>query len=195
MHTIFLDIETTGLDSKIHRPIEIAFKVLDANTHELKSSFQQIVKWPKEDWEKRDPSSTLINGFTWDEISLGLEADEVGLLIKEEFARLSILRGEAVFICQNPSFDRAFFSHLVPVYTQEKLNWPYHWLDFASMYWALQIQNKMKQNAPLPEQMSLSKNSIALSSGLPAESSPHRAMNGVNHLIQCYLAVLYHLPH
>ena len=138
MDAIFLDIETTGLDSKVHRPIEIAFKVLDAGTHELKSSFQRIVKWPQEHWEARDPVSTEINGFTWEEVSAGLDPEEVGRLIKEEFTRLRIIRGEAVFICQNPSFDRAFFSHLVPVYTQEKLNWPYHWLDFASMYWSIQ---------------------------------------------------------
>ena len=28
MEAIFLDIETTGLDSKVHRPIDVAFKML-----------------------------------------------------------------------------------------------------------------------------------------------------------------------
>lgn len=195
MDAIFLDIETTGLDAQVHRPIDVAFKVLDAHTHEIKGAFQSLVKWPQEVWEARDPNSTEINGYTWSDVSSGLGPEEVSRLIKEEFSRVGIMRGKAVFICQNPSFDRAFFNQLVPVYTQEKLNWPYHWLDFASMFWALQIQRAIEQKLPLPERMSLSKNSIAAASGLPTESMPHRAINGVNHLIQCYLTVLYHLPH
>lgn len=192
MNVIFLDIETTGLDPLVHRPIDVAFKILDANSHELKSSFQCFVKWPKEEWDKCDPISMEINGYTWEEINTGLDAEEAGHLIKEEFSRIPIVRGQAVFICQNPSFDRAFFSQLIPVYTQEKLNWPYHWLDFASMYWAKQVQKSIDQKKPLPS-LSLSKNTIAQLSGLPIERSPHRAINGVDHLIQCYLTVLYSL--
>lgn len=193
MDAIFLDIETTGLDAQVHRPIDIAFKILDVNTHELKSSFQSVVKWPQDVWAARDPTSTEINGFTWEDVCTGLDPEEVSRLIKEEFLRVSIVRGRAVFICQNPSFDRAFFSQLVPVYTQEKLNWPYHWLDFASMYWAKQIQKSIERKQPFPEKISLSKNSIAQVSGLSTEITPHRAINGVNHLIQCYLTVLYNL--
>ncbi len=193
MDTIFLDIETTGLDSKIHRPIDIAFKILDANTHEIKGSFQSLIKWPKEVWDTRDLASIEINGYTWENVCAGLDSDEVSKRIKEEFARIPIIRGKAVFICQNPSFDRAFFSQLIPIYTQEKLNWPYHWLDFASMYWAKTVQKSMETKQMLPEKISLSKNSIAQSSGLPAELTPHKARNGVDHLIQCYLTVLYNL--
>lgn len=193
MDTIFLDIETTGLDAQIHRPIDIAFKILDANTHEVKASFQSLIKWPEEVWKARDPTSIEINGYTWQEVSSGKEPEEVGRLIKEVFSRVPIVRGQAVFICQNPSFDRVFFNQLIPVYTQEKLNWPYHWLDFASMYWAKLVQQSMDKKQPLPEKMSLSKNSIAQIAGLSCESSPHRAMNGVDHLIQCYFTVLYNL--
>jgi oligoribonuclease len=193
MDAIFLDIETTGLDPQIHRPIDLAFKVLDANTHEVKSAYRSVIQWPKEIWEARDPTSIEINGYAWEEVCEGTPPEEVGRQIQAEFLRLHIERGRAVFICQNPSFDRAFFSRLVPVYTQEKLNWPYHWLDFASMYWAREISRSIEKHLPLPEKMSLSKNSIAQASGLPMESTPHRAMHGVDHLIQCYLTVLYKL--
>lgn len=193
MDAIFLDIETTGLDSKVHRPIDIAFKVIDIVTHKEKGSFQSLIKWSQAVWDQKDPTSIEINGYTWEEVSSGINPDEAGHLIIQELNRIPIVRGKAVFVCQNPSFDRAFFNIVVPVYTQEKLNWPYHWLDFASMYWMLQIQKSIDLKQPLPEMMSLSKNSIAQSIGLPPEGSPHRALNGVNHLIQCYLTLLYHL--
>ena len=106
------------------------------------------------------------------------------------FSRLEIVRGKAVFICQNPAFDRGFFIQLVPVYAQEKINWPYHWLDLASMYWAIIVKQAQQQEKALPEQVSLSKNSIAKYYNLLPELPPHHAMGGVNHLIRCYQAVL-----
>lgn len=193
MNAIFLDIETTGLDTKIHRPLDIAFKVLDAHTHELKSSYQSLVKWPQEVWEARDLNSIEINGYTWEDVCKGNEPESIRESIEKIFEETHIQRGQAVFICQNPSFDRAFFNQLIPVYSQEKLNWPYHWLDLASMYWTKQLQKTLRDKKILPEKMNLSKNAIAVASGLPVETSPHRAINGVNHLIQCYLTVLYDL--
>ncbi|MBN9379067.1 MAG: DNA polymerase III subunit epsilon [Chlamydiales bacterium 38-26] len=193
MNAIFLDIETTGLDTKIHRPLDIAFKVLDLHTHELKSSYQSLVKWPQEVWEARDLNSIEINGYTWDDVCRGNEPESIRKAIEQIFEETHIQRGQAVFICQNPSFDRAFFNQLIPVYSQEKLNWPYHWLDLASMYWTKQLQKALRDKKSLPQRMNLSKNAIALASGLPVEASPHRAINGVDHLIQCYLTVLYEL--
>ena len=77
------------------------------------------------------------------------------------FTSIPIERGKAVFICQNPGFDRAFFTQVVGVYTQERLNWPYHWLDLASMYWTAVYHKLASQHLSLPEKMSLSKNDIA----------------------------------
>jgi oligoribonuclease len=78
----------------------------------------------------------------------------------------------------------------VDVYTQEKLNWPYHWLDLASMYWVAFFQKKVSLGEPIPQKMSLSKNDIASQYQLPVEDLPHKALNGVNHLLLCYQAVL-----
>jgi oligoribonuclease len=41
----------------------------------------------------------------------------------------------------------------------------------------------------LPNAINLSKNAIGKRFGIPEESQPHRAMNGVEHLIRCYQAV------
>jgi DNA polymerase-3 subunit epsilon/oligoribonuclease len=188
MDGIFLDIETTGLDSFRHYPIEIAFKVVNLSTGELKASYESIIKQSEEAWAGKDPHSIEINGFTWERVQTGKEPAIVG---QEMFALLcgvNIQRGSAVFVCQNPSFDRGFFNQLIPVLTQEQKNWPYHWLDLASMFWAMQIAPLLR-TGKTPEKIALSKNSIAENYQLPTEESPHRAMQGVEHLMLCYQAV------
>ena len=106
------------------------------------------------------------------------------------FDKHDIKRGEAVFICQNPSFDRIFFSQLIDVDTQEKLLWPYHWLDLASMYWAEAIRKAKGGEEKYPWMTGCSKDKIATALELPKEVKPHRAMNGVNHLLLCYESVV-----
>ncbi|MBA2369991.1 MAG: 3'-5' exonuclease [Candidatus Protochlamydia sp.] len=190
MLAIFLDIETSGLDSYHHRVLEIAFKVLDVQTGDEIFTYQSIIKQSKEVWEKRDPASVEFNGFTWEKMLLGQEETVVSQEIVQIFTVLNIERGKAVYICQNPAFDRGFFAQIVDVYTQEKYNWPYHWLDLASMHWVLQIKRCAEKGVSIPTEMNLSKNAIAQQFRLPAEIEPHSALNGVNHLILCYSTVV-----
>jgi DNA polymerase-3 subunit epsilon/oligoribonuclease len=190
MKAIFLDIETTGLDPVIHKPIDIAFKVIHIPSWEQVGSYQSLIYQTPSDWEDHDPVSLEINGFVWEDISKGKDVLTVRQEVINLFQKLDIQRGKAVFICQNPSFDRAFFIQLVDVYTQERSQWPCHWLDLASMYWALLAKRQAELRMPFPEALSLSKNSIANLYNLPTERHPHRAMQGVDHLISCYQAIM-----
>jgi DNA polymerase-3 subunit epsilon/oligoribonuclease len=104
--------------------------------------------------------------------------------------RNKVHRKTAVFICQNPSFDRIFFSQLISPEIQEKFNWPYYWLDFASMYWAEAIRVGKQKEEKLPWNTGFSKDKIASEYNLPPETNPHRAMNGVDHLLLCYKHVI-----
>lgn len=189
MYGIFLDIETTGLNASIHRPIDIACKIVDLTAGIYKGEYHSVVAQPVEVWDRRDLSSIKVNGFTWEDVSKGKDPSTVGAEITDLFKKLGIRRDMSIFICQNPSFDRSFFNLLIDVYAQEALNWPYHWLDFASMYWTLVVQKAIQEGKPVPEKISVSKNNIATTYNLPVESSPHRALNGVNHLILCYQAL------
>ncbi|SCA63412.1 Uncharacterized protein SCG7109_AO_00080 [Chlamydiales bacterium SCGC AG-110-M15] len=188
MKGIFLDIETTGLDPTRHRCLEIAFKIVDLKSGKEESSFESVIKQPLDVWNQTDPGSLEVTGFKWEELEKGIEEaqarDQIIKLINDAHIR----RGNAFFICQNPSFDRSFFAQIIPVYTQEELLWPYHWLDFASMYWSLKIKH-LNPTDNINE-VQLSKNSIAKTQGIPPEAHPHRAMNGVKHLIQCYTHVV-----
>lgn len=190
MLAIFLDMETTGLDPTKHRAIDMACKVIDISSNEVKGSYQSIIKVTPEAWARRDPVSMEINGFTWELVCSGKETAQISQEVIAFFTSHNILRGKAVFICQNPGFDRAFFAQLVDVYTQERLVWPYHWLDLASMYWAHLVHKAKSQGNRFPETINLSKNEIAREYHLSPEQHPHRSMNGVNHLISCYEAVL-----
>ena len=187
---IFLDIETTGLNPLRHHPIDIAIRVVDLSTYQEIGAFQTVIRQPKDFWDKRDPISIEINGFTWEEVTKGKDPAIVGKEIIRMLTDLKIQRGSAVFICQNPAFDRGFFNQLVDVYVQELLNWPYHWLDLASMFWTVRVLEAQQKGLPLPEKISLSKNDIAKEYNLPPEECPHRAMRGVDHLFLCYKTVL-----
>lgn len=190
MLAIFLDIETTGLDPKIHRVIDIGFKIIDFETGRIIDSYQNIVKQPIEEWKNHDPISLEINGYTFEAVQKGVSPEKVKEEIIELFTKYQIKRGHSLFICQNPAFDRVFFTQLVSIPIQEELKWPYHWLDLASMYWALQVKAFQAKGEALPSSIPLSKNKIAEVHGIPPEESPHLAINGVDHLIACYQAVL-----
>ena len=183
---IFLDTETTGLNPFKHQVAEIAFKILDMETGEIIESYESIVLHDASTWAASDPESLQINGFTLELITSGKEKNQISKEIQNCFVKAGIKRGSSVFICQNPSFDRSFFSHFVDTDLQEKKLWPYHWLDLASMHWAA----SMLKNKPYPWIVGLSKDKIAEAYLLPPENKPHRAMNGVNHLIMCYEAVI-----
>lgn len=190
MKAIFLDIETTGLDPCLHRVVEIAFKVVDLNTGYEVLTYQSVVKQSQAVWNLKDPRSVEINGFTWEKLQFGKEESLVAQEIIQIFVDLQIARHRTVYICQNPAFDRNFFSQIVDINTQEKYQWPYHWLDFASMYWALQMKIYQEKRELLPEELCISKNAIAQQHKLPVEMVPHCALNGVDHLIHCYRIVV-----
>ncbi len=187
---IFLDSEANGLYPARHKMIEIAYQLIDVVSGKLVETFESVIKISPEDWEKSDPASLKINGFTWDEIERGKTPEEIAVQIMESFRKHQIVRGKAVFICQNPSFDRAFFAQLIDPKIQEEKSWPYHWLDLASMFWASALAGvRSGENSP-PWITGCSKDAIAAFYGLPGEKKPHRAMNGVSHLVECYKAVV-----
>ncbi len=187
---IFLDTEANGLNPRIHKILEIAYKIVDLKSGLVKDSYQTIIAQPAEAWEKSDQESIRINGFTWEEVSQGQTPRQASQQIIDNLSSHGIRRKKSVFICQNPSFDRVFFSQLIDPDTQELLSWPYHWLDLASMYWALTMEKAKQKMGPLPWHTGLSKDAIASHYHLPAEEKPHRAMNGVEHLLLCYRAAV-----
>jgi DNA polymerase-3 subunit epsilon/oligoribonuclease len=187
---IFLDTETNGLDPQKHRVLEIAFKIIDLSTGEEKKTFNTLVKISHQMWALSDPVSLEVCGITFEEITQGLPIETIQNQLKTIFLDFDLKRGKSVFICQNPSFDRVFFSQLLDVTLQEKMNIPYHWLDLASMFWGFCMERAKAANSPYPWEIGFTKDKIATFFHLDKEEKPHRAINGVNHLIACYSALL-----
>ncbi len=179
---IFLDTETNGLDPFRHRILDIAYQIIDLNTAKKFGVYESLVFQPDEIWEISNPDSLAVNGFTYNNIKNGVKEEQVKEDILKQFEDLKIHRKNAVFICQNPSFDRIFFSQIIENKLQDHLLWPYHWLDLASMYWAIYV----KEQKPINSFKSFSKDMIAEELKLPPEQKPHRAMRGAEHLILCY---------
>lgn len=170
--------------------LELAFQIIDVMTGKVLDTFHTLIKINAKEWACHDPESLKIHGISFDEMQQGASEKEVALAVTYLFSKHKIQRGKAVFICQNPSFDRAFFSQLIAPEKQEELNWPYHWLDLASMFWSMQILHHKLHASSLPWETGLSKDKIAAVYHLKSETKPHRASNGVEHLIACYKAVV-----
>ncbi len=188
MLLIFLDTETTGLNPEKHRTLEIAYKVIDTRSDRSILSYDTRVSQSADIWAEADPESLQVNGFTWEETLEGKPEKVVASEILNDLNRLELGQKEGIFICQNPSFDRVFFTQMISAEMQRHNGWPYHWLDLASMYWGVQLSQNKDFSKNL-EESALSKNKIAKHYGLPPEESPHRAMNGVDHLLACYRAL------
>ncbi|KPK33507.1 MAG: hypothetical protein AMS24_00870 [Chlamydiae bacterium SM23_39] len=180
---IFLDVETNGINPFIHKIIEIAFKIIDLSDGSEFYRYAAYVLIPKKIWKKSSPESLEVNGITYGKLLLkGKKEKIIKREIIDTFKKFYINRKNSIFICQNPSFDRIFFSKIIDPQIQEKFLWPYHWLDFASMYFALLI----KKTNTIEDKIYISKDKIAEELSLPKEKKPHRALNGVNHLLLCY---------
>ncbi len=183
MRGVFLDTETSGLDPFVHVPLELAFVIVDLLSGQELVAYETKFQVTDEAWLSQDLTSVAINGLTRKELDNGVTRSQAAKEIETLFSGYQVTNDQAFFICQNPSFDRPFFSQIIPAYRQEALRWPYHWLDLASMYWALKLVHQQKES---PFGLHVSKNSIAQTLGLAPEQSPHRAMNGARHLLSCY---------
>ena len=184
---IFLDSETNGLDFLTHQLLEIAYIIVDLETGKQLTCYESVIKISKEQFDSSLPESLQINHFTESEIEQGKPLQQVAQEIIAEFEAFKVRRGSALFICQNPSFDRSFFSSLIAPSIQESHQWPYHWLDLASMYFAVKLKTK---GVVALRKGGLSKDMIAGDLLLGPEKKPHRAMNGAKHLLACYETLL-----
>ena len=190
MLAIFLDSETNGLDPLVHKVIDIAFTIVDLSSGEELCTYESLVEMSDELWALSDPSSLRIHHIKLE----ALKQAPSSKLIQEEIIALlkthGIKKETAVFICQNPSFDRPFFAQLLPIAVQDRMRLPYHWLDLASMHWSLAIKKGFSNAEELPWNTGFSKDRIAEMLQLPTEMRPHRAINGVRHLLLCYRSLI-----
>lgn len=192
MKGIFLDIETNGLDYIKNDAIEICVCIYDLHDMTCISEYYSVIRCQEERWNNNSDKQALkINGITFDEVKNAQTTNEVCDELLILFLMHEINKNNSVFICQNPSFDRCFFNKIISVETQQAIDLPYHWIDLASMYFMKNIACEELKALSLKSAIPCSKDAIANFYGLPIEEKPHRAKNGVKHLIECYNALVY----
>lgn len=200
LYLIFLDTETSGLSPDTSHVLQIAFKIVNALTGEEIGYFENVVKLPDaafeywkskpDKWEQENARALQTNGFNWEKMAAGSSPAHVAERICSLLQKLGVNKNNAQFYCQNPSFDRAFFEKLVLDKQREDANIPYHWFDLASADHLLQMHMIRESGIRPTKRISYSKDAIAERHGLSPEEKPHEAMNGVNHLIECYKKVV-----
>lgn len=192
MKAIFLDLETNGLDYAAHNVLEVGVVLYNLHDMTCIHEYNSFVKCSERQFLfGSDPESLAFNGITFSDVSSGKDCSEICEDLTELFLTYEIDRTNAIFICQNPSFDRPFFDQIMSVEVQKELDLPYHWLDLASMYWAKSVDlSKPVNGHNLEPPISLSKDNIAYALRIPKEAKPHRALQGVKHLIKCYKAIM-----
>jgi DNA polymerase-3 subunit epsilon/oligoribonuclease len=188
MFGIFLDTETNGLNPYVNKIFEIAFKIVNLYSGEIIEIYESKIKVDRFTFDNSNLKSLEITKFTYEELQSGKEIEKIQNELIIIFKKYNLTDENSFFICQNPSFDRVFFSQIISPEMQTELNWPYHWLDLASMFWSVSV--KCNEKDPFLWQKTVSKDTIAEAYNLPKEKLPHRAMNGVNHLILCYKSVV-----
>lgn len=192
MKAVFVDIETTGLDFDRHVAIDIGLIIVDLNDYSDMHEYTSCIRCDEADWWYSDPKALEVNGYSsLNHHKIAQDDWIVSEQIEAFLKKHEIVKGKAFFICQNPSFDRPFFLQLMCHEKMIEMNLPYHWLDLASMYW-MKFFGSYHENSygiGCGYDVSLSKDSIAKSLGLPPEEKPHKAIGGARHLFQCYKAV------
>ncbi len=191
MRAVFLDIETDGLDPDMHVALEIGLSIYDLHHMKCLCEYSSFIHCSERQWVLgSDPSALKINGITFDDVRNAKSSSDICADLCELFLTHEIHKSSSVFICQNPSFDRGFFPQIMSLQTQQELELPYHWLDLSSMYWGRRVDpTKECSGHSIKNTIPLSKDSIAGYLNIPTEEKPHRAINGVRHLISCYRAL------
>src|SRR5437764_15263021 len=118
MLLVFLDTETTGIDPTKHRIIDISLKVVNPETFTTLSSYNSLISQPPEIWDRADPQSIQFVGMTFEELKMGKPEEVVAQEIATILNGCRLKQHSGAFLCQNPSFDRAFFSQLISVQQQ-----------------------------------------------------------------------------
>ena len=153
------DLETTGIDFKMHEIIEIGLILIDQHSFEILDSLDLKVR--PEHIETASEDALKLNGYNASEWKNSIN-------LKEAMEIYSHKTSCALFCSHNVTFDWSFINEAFGI-TGVENKMDYHRLDVFTMSWMLLRE---------PNIAGFSLDSISLSLGLETEPIPHRAING-----------------
>lgn len=177
-HLIFIDLETSGLNPLQHCILEIALVIVDVHTGQRIASYESVVKVDRVTFRRSEEGALKCNGFTWKKIcDEGVNSDIIRQDIINLFCKHDITYRNSKFIACNCTFDKPFFTKFVG----SQRMFPSYWIDFPSVHFGVMMNNGVD-----PDDIQFAKDKIAVTHELPPEEKPHRAMNGVEHMLLLY---------
>ena len=153
------DIETTGLNPKLHEILEIGLLVIDQQSFQVIDTLNFKIK--PEHIEAASQESLAVNGYK--------ESDWKDAITLNEAMRVySDKTKKAIFCSHNVTFDWSFINEAFSQ-TGVANQMDYHRLDLLTIAWTA-LANKSVRFFNL--------NRLASYLGIPEEPTPHRAING-----------------
>jgi oligoribonuclease len=122
---LFLDMEFSGLDPRINKPLEIAAIAADARLRQL-GKYHSVFYWDEIDFSDWSERTHAVSGLL-DQIVDGKEADEIDAELCS-FTRS--LPGDIVLAGQSVYVDREWIKHYLPHFAS-KLN--HRMLDLTTL--------------------------------------------------------------
>jgi len=155
------DVETTGLDFKIHEIIELGLLVVNQKTLEVVDEFETKIK--PANIETAEPKALQLNGYNEQDWVNALDLGYVmGVYSKKT--------REAIFLAHNVTFDWSFIFEAFRKTNAANLM-DYHRVDLFTCAWA--------KASRLPGLKKFNLDELCKYFGIPPEPVPHRAINGV----------------
>ncbi|MEK7462857.1 MAG: 3'-5' exonuclease [Patescibacteria group bacterium] len=153
------DVETTGLDPKVHEIVEIGLVIIDQTTLEIINKLNIKVK--PEHIETASEYALKLNGYN--------VADwEKAISLPEAMALYAEKTKEAMFCAHNVTFDWSFIDAAFKK-TGVKNEMDYHRLDLFTMAWLKFSDSGLEK---------FNMNEIAKFLGIPEEPMPHCGITG-----------------
>lgn len=168
----FVDLETTGLDERVHEIIEIGLVLVNQNTLEIIEEWEQRVK-PKFS-ERSDEINRKINGFNEAEWASAPHLEEVIAGLASKLSQKELWSWNIQFEWR---FLKAAFEQCGMELTE--VLGDYHGFDVVP----LAKEELRRINFAIPR---FSLNNITKAFGLDTEPYPHRALNGAHAAFALY---------
>lgn len=177
----FLDIETTGLEPSEGAVILSVGFVLNKG----EQAFEATLKPTTEEWNKANPKALEVNGMTWEYLQEhGVSLDAAKDLIVNYLLDNHVLKGDAIFVGQNPGFDIKFLRH----YMGAELEWIGAPLDdvLDNIYL---FKSLCKVDPELKKQRKFNTHAMSQALGVPEEPEVHNALEGAKAAMRNYWAI------
>lgn len=169
---VIFDLETSGLDSKLDRIIEIAAILVkdSATSLQVVDEFDEMIALPK--GERLNPKISQLTGITEEILNRAGKAEEI---IYKCFSKF-VTCNKPLYTAYNAQFDLSFLQSLFEKYNDKRLN-ELHALDALTVY---------KDRKPYPHKLS---DAIAAYNLGNKVANTHHALDDVKSLFEVMIAM------